>query len=419
MYWSRWMYCLVVCGSIAVAGCQPKPAYQPPPPPRVKVVKPTVKTIPVFLEENGQTEAVEQAVVEARVRGILQEIKVAPDKIVSEGELLFEIEKEEYLAAVKSAEASLGSAKAALTSAQAQIGVCNAEIKAANAAIEVTGAETKRMKGLLDSKAVALNEYEAALAALKTSNASLDKAVAAKGAAEADVINAQAQVDKADADLTQARLDLEWTDVKAPISGRVTRTLVKRGNLVENGTPLVEIVKNDPIWVNFNINERFLLSMEKNRSKSGDPEGGDKIPVRLQRMGDVGFPFEGYLDYFDPKVDQNLGTMQLRAIIENKPGGDKILLPGLFVMVQIQIGEQENAMLIPERAIGRDQTGAFVFVVDSEKKAMRKNVSLGTKHEGMIAIVDGIDSTDLVIIDGIQRVRPGAEVEATEAAGPD
>jgi RND family efflux transporter MFP subunit len=290
--------------------------------------------------------------------------------------------------------------------------VVNAKIEAADAAINVAQAEFDRMKSLAQSKAVSQSEIDAATAQLETSRAAKLGAEAEQDTAEAAIENAQAGIEQAAADLTQAELNLEWTVVKAPINGRMTRTMVKRGNLVESGTELVEIVQNDPIWANFNINERFLLSLERQkRSATGVPPDPTTMKVFLQRAGDAGFPFEGHLDYYAPKVDQNTGTMQVRAVFDNELGDDNFLLPGLFVRVRVQVGEYENATLIPERAVNRDQAGAFVYGVDSQNKAVRKNVTVGTKYNGMIVIESGIEADDAVIVDGIQRVRPGAEVD--------
>ena len=200
---------LIVCVVIVPLGCKPKTAYQTPPPPKVTAVKPVVETVPIFLEENGQTEAVEQAIVQARVRGILQEIKFQPDSFVTEGTPLFLIEQQEYLAAVESAEATVSSAKAALETAEAAIGVADANIAAADAAIKVAQADFNRMENLVTTKAVSQSEFDAARAQLETSVAARQGAVAAKVANEAEISNAQAQVAKAEADLKQAQLDLE------------------------------------------------------------------------------------------------------------------------------------------------------------------------------------------------------------------
>ena len=394
-------------------GCQPEPTYQSPPPPKVTVVKPEVKNVPIFLVENGETEAVEQAVVQARVRGILEEIRFEPDSVVTEGQdILFVIQQAEYLAAVKSGEAAVSSAKAAQASAEAALGVADAQIAVADAAIEVSKAVFGRMERLIETNAVSQNEFDEVKAQLQTSIAAKQGTLAAKIENEAGITNAKAKVQQAEADLEQAQLKLDWTTVKAPISGRISKTLVKRGNLVESGTPLIEIVKNNPIWANFNINERFLLNLERHSDrKKGDTIDLTNIKAELQRSGDTEFPFKGHLDYFDPKVDQDTGTLQMRAVFENPPGGDVLLLPGLFVRVRIQIGQIDDAMLIPERAISRDQTGAFVYVVGKDKKAIRKNVKLGSKYEQLMVVETGLEQNDSVIVVGLQRVRDGAEVD--------
>ncbi len=412
---------LIVCGLVIQTGCKPESAYQAPGPPRVVAVKPEIDTVPIFLEENGQTEAVEQAVVLARVRGILQEIKFKPDSEVTEGTpgttdepgtpgtLLFQIEKQEYEAIVRSRDATVKSAKAELASANAAIGIAQASIDTAKAEIDVATAELGRISKLKENDAVSQSEFDAALANVARAKAALKGAEADQVAKNADITNAEAKVAKALADLANAQLDLDRTDIFAPISGRVTKAMVKRGSMVENGTPLVEIVKDNPIWANFSINERFLLKLERESNRADGERDLSKIRVQLQRSGDVGFPFEGHLDYADPKIDQDTGTLQLRAVFEN-PRGKSNLRPGLFVRVRVQIGQYDTALLIPERAIGRDQVGSFVYVVDSENKAVRKNVMLGVKHKGKIVIESGLDPGDSVIVDGIQRVRAGIDV---------
>ncbi|MEM0926142.1 MAG: efflux RND transporter periplasmic adaptor subunit [Planctomycetota bacterium] len=401
-------------------GCNSPAGLQETAPPKVSTIIPIQETIPIFLEENGETEAVEQAVVSARVRGILESIEFEPNDRVEEGTPLFMIEQKEFLAAVASAEANVSSVKAELSAAEAAVGVSDARIAASKAAVAVAKAELGRFESLSKQQAASQSELDKARADLETAVAAVQGNEAAKTADEASVINAQAKLEKAEADLAQVRIDLERTTIRSPISGQVTKTMVKRGNLVEDGTALVEIVQNDPIWANFNISERFLLALER-ETKRDENNSADvsSVKVELQRSGDKGFPFAGNLDYFDPKIDQDTGTMQLRAVFENPPGRENFLLPGLFVRVRVQIGEYEDALLIPERAVSRDQVSAFVYVVGEDNKAVRKNVRLGIKYNDAIVIESGIDAQDAVIVDGIQRVRPGIPVEPEPAAVPE
>lgn len=403
----------LLAGALVIqVGCQPKSTYQSPPPPKVSVVNPTVDTVPFFLEENGQTEAAEQAVVRARVPGILQEIKFNPDSKVSKGTLLFQIEQDEYLAAKESAVATVSSAKALLGSAKAAIGVADAKIASAEAAKKVSQAEFDRKKILFDENAISQSEFDGALAERDSAIAAKLGAEADKAAKETEIANAEAQIEKAEADLANKQLDLDRTTIAAPISGRVTKAMVKLGNLVESGEPLVEIVQTNPIWANFNLSERFVLDFQKaSNRKDGQRVKPNEVKVQLQRSGDTGFPFEGTLEYIAPKIDQDTGTLQLRAIFDNPEENDAVLVPGLFVRVRVQIGVYENALLIPERATARDQVGTYVFVVDNDKKAIRKNVELGTKQGDMVVITSGLVPDDSVIVDGLQRVRSGLEVD--------
>jgi RND family efflux transporter MFP subunit len=412
MIQSKLTFGLIAFVLVIYTGCQSKTAYQAPPPPKVTVVNPMVKTVPLFLEENGQTEAVGQAVVRARVPGILKEIKFQPDSEVSEGTLLFQIEKDEYLAAVESARASVSSAKAALGSAQAAIGVANAKIDSADAAKKVSQAEFDRKKILFDDKAISQSEYDSAVAERDSALAAEKGAQADKVAKETEINNAEAQIEKAQADLKNKQLDLDRTTIMAPISGRLTKTSVKLGNLVKSGEPLVEIVRRDPIWANFNVSERFLLDFQRaNATKDDERINPKDVKVELQRSGDIGFPFKGTLDYVAPKIDQDTGTLQMRAVFDNPEAKALTLVPGLFVRVRVQIGVYENALLIPERATARDQVGTFVFVVGDDKKAIRKNVKVGTKQDDMVVITSGLSPDDSVIVAGLQRVRLGVEVD--------
>ena len=401
--------------AILFPGCNETPSYQPPPPPKVSVEQPTIETIPIYLEENGQTESVDQAIIRTQVRGVLKKTLFEPDSEVTKGTPLFEIDREDYEAALESADAEIKSAEAALISAKAAVEVADAQIAASDAAVQVSKAEFGRIDSLLKDRAVSQSEWDSSKAEYESAVAAKQGSEAAKSVAQADVKNAEAAKAKADANRRKAKLDLDRTTVVAEIDGRVRRALVKNGNLVDVGTELVEIVKNDPIWANFNISEKFLLEMEK--STKQDQKLSDlKIKVELKRSGDDDYLFEGELDFADPKIDQQTGTMQLQAIFDNNDAS-KILLPGLFVRVRIQVGQIENAMLVPERAISRDQVGSFLYVVGDDQSAVRKNVVLGVRHKGMIVIKPGprpedeIKTDYRVIVDGIQRVRPGAKVD--------
>ncbi len=403
----------LVLAALCAGGCQKPNVYQPPPPPKVTVAKPVQQTVDIFLEENGQTEAVGRSEVRARVQGFLEEIKFEPGKDVKAGDVLYVIEKDEYLAIRDGAKAELAAANAALQSATASIKVKKADLIAAEVKVEASESEFRRQDQLYKEKVVSKSVWEESKAIRDGALAARLQAKAAIDAAVANQETSAANVTRAKASLQKAELNLSYTDVKALISGRITNTQVKIGNLVESGTHLTTIIQRDPIWANFNIDERHLLSLVNEKNETGEKNDEDdyrKMKAFLQRAGDDRFPFEGHLDYIDQEgVDQGTGTLKLRAVFKNSTNQ---LFPGLFVRIRVPIGKLENALLIPEKAIGRDQSGAYLLLLGEEEKVVRKNVTLGTKYGELIVIEQGIEADDRVVIDGIQRARPGSKVDA-------
>lgn len=394
---------LTACLTI-LAGCGagvPDNSYQAPPPPEVTVAHPLQKTVTIYIEENGETEVVEQADVRARVRGILEEIKFVPGQTVKQDDVLYVIQRSEYQAALNSAKASLAAAEAAIEAATAQVGVVDVELKRAEA-------EFVRFKGMLEKGAATQSQFDTVLAAR-------DGVSANREATLASVTSAKADRDKAQANLDQAELDFEYTLVKAPISGRITKTDIKRGNLVENGSLLATIVGQDSIYANFNVSDRAVLRLQKAAKERGatkDEERYRNMPAYLQREIDEGFPFEGKLDYVDQEgVDQATGTFAIRAVFDDP---ENLILPGLFVRVRVPVDKLEDALLIPEQALSRDQRGTYVLLVNDEHKIERRAVTQGQTDQGMVVIEDGLTKDDRVLIEGGQRARPGVVVNPSE-----
>ena len=406
--------CFLVGLAISCAGCTKPNVYQAPPPPSVTVAPPMVQDVTVYLEEIGQTESVHRAEVRSRLQGFLEEQKFQPGANVKEGELLYIIEQQQYQAALDSANGEYLGARAALLGAKAEIKVANAALTAAEADLNVKELDLKRLDALLPKGAVTQSEWDNGKALRDSAVAARDASIANQSTAAASLENAKAEVKQAEASVNQAKIDLDYTEVKAPISGRITKTDVTRGNLVRNGTLLATVVAENPIWANFNISERNLLRLQKTSER---PEDFDitKIKAFLQRAGDEGFPYEGNLDYADPEVDQGTGTLAVRAIF-NVPADMPPLIPGLFVRVRVPTRELSDAKLIPEQAVARDQAGAYVLTVGADKKVQRKDVQLGNKEGDMIVVLNGLEPTDMVVVAGIQRARPGVEVAPTETS---
>lgn len=356
---------------ILIAGCTEKNVYQEPPPTNVKVASPVVQTVTIYLEETASTEAVARVAVRARVEGFLKSVNFEPGNMVKEGDLLYEIEPELYEARFESAEAELLARKARLMEAE------NDKTRQERIRAQNPGA---------------------------TSEATVVAAQAEFQAAEAAVMQAEAQ-------LKQAKIDLNYTRVVSPINGRVGKTLVKPGNLVGSGgmaTELTTVLQYDPIYANFNISERELLELRSTAEDSSTGEiNREELRIGLSRENDPGFPFQGRFDYADLTVDQSTGTFMIRGIF---PNPDRRIIPGLFVTVRLPIGTQENALLIPERAVAVDQAGRFLLAVNSENEVERRNVTVGMKVGEFVVIEQGLQGEDVVIIDGLQRSRPGAKV---------
>lgn len=376
---------------IAAAGCGSEQA--PLQPPTVTIAIPEVRDVPSYRVFTGTTEAFQSVEIRARVSGNLESILFEPTNPVEAGDVLFVIEKTMY-------EAAHGEAVAALNSTEADL--------------ERAESDLQRIQKAIESEAVSEQE--------------LDRAKANRDMAEAAVLGAEARLER-------ARLDLSYTDVRTPISGLVSRNLVDIGNLVGAGQPtLLTTVRNiNPVYVYFDVPEIGLLRilgslraagyelMEEHSDykKSLDPDDENAVPVDVALSTDSGFPHRGYVDFLDNTVNPGTGTVRVRAVV---PNDDYIIFPGLFVRVRVSEGTIEDAVAIDETAVSADIGGKFVYVVGDDSIVEQRYVTLGPAHEGMIAILDGLEPTDRYIVNGMLRARPGlpvtpmTEAEAEAAA---
>lgn len=373
--------------------------YVAPPPPAVTVMLPIKQTITRYIEENGETEAVGRAEVRARVRGFIEAIEFEPGQTVGVETPLYQIEDDEY-------QSTVNSMSAEVTAAEAGISVARSQVLTAQAEVDRASREFARQKTLREQNSTSQSEYDRALAADEAAKAML-------AAASSAVDSARAVLKQASANLEKAQLNLTYTRVNAPIAGRVTKTDLKLGNLVEVGAELSAVVDDSKMYVNFSISDRQLLELRKARDGSSESrvsqEEWSQVPVYLRRETDIGFPFAGRLNYVDQEgVKSATGTLSLRAIFDNANGQ---LFPGLFVRIRMPIAEQSGALLIPARAVLQDRVGAFVLVLGSGDKVERRDVGLGEQSEGWTVVNVGLVEDDRVIIEGLQRARPGAPVQ--------
>jgi RND family efflux transporter MFP subunit len=363
---------LVAVALLKLAACGGPSEYVEAPPPTVTVAQPAQRTVTDYLEMTGTVKAIETVEIRARVEGFLQSVEFEEGDYLQEGDLLYRIDPSEYEARVQEAEASVAVAKASL------------------------GLE------------------EATLLRLK-------KARETRAVSELEVIESQARRDVAAANLAaaraslrDARLDLGYTKIRTPITGRVGRTRVDPGNLVGAGerTLLTNVVRYDPIYAYFDLSERQLLALmnstDRVRGDSGSPQRIRQVPVELGRANEEGYPMRGNLHYTDQGVDPETGTLLLRAIFPNPQ--PVLLLPGLFVRGRIPIREREGALLVGDRALGSDQSGSYLLVVGADNVAEYRSVEVGARVDGMRVIEKGLEPDDWVITNGILRARPGAKV---------
>jgi membrane fusion protein, multidrug efflux system len=348
----------------------PGRAQVPPTPPlavTAEWVQP--RTVHPFAQFSGRISAVDYAEIRPQVVGRITEIRFHDGQRVKAGDILFVIDPRPYEAAAAKAKSDLQSA------------INNAK---------EAKVERERGERLIQAHALAQESY--------------DQRVNADDVAQAAVGSAQAL-------LQQAQLNVDYAYVKAPISGRISRAEITQGNLVGSATTapplLASIVSDDGVYADFEVDEATYLNNLRRRAAGADQP---KIPVELQVQGDSGHIYHGTIESFDNHIDTGSGTIRARARFANEDGS---LVPGMFVSVRMGSGELDNALLVPERAIGNDQSKRFVFVVDRNNKAEYRPVTLGAEVDGQRVVTTGLKSGDDVILDGLQRLGPGAAVTAT------
>ncbi|HEX4507017.1 MAG TPA: efflux RND transporter periplasmic adaptor subunit [Alphaproteobacteria bacterium] len=355
---------------VALTGCdEKKPAAQAGGPP-VTVANPTARRIAEWDDYTGRFQATEYVEIRARVNGYLDSIHFTDGQIVKKGDLLFVIDPRPY-------QATADSDAAALTQTQARLDLANREqVRAA--------ALAKSQNGSVEA---------------------LDKAVQEQRAAGGAVQAAQAE-------LRRAQLDLEFTHVTSPVTGRISRHLVSLGNLVSGGesnsTLLTTIVSLDPIYFYFDADQNAYLKYTR-LNLSGQRRSSRDVanPVRLALNDEKDFPHQGHMDFVDNQIDFGTGTIRGRAVFDN---ADLVFTPGMFGRIQL-IGEPEHdALLLPDDAIGTDQARRFVYVVGDGNVATAREVVLGPVIDGLRVVRSGVAVSDRIIVNGLQRVRVGQPV---------
>lgn len=372
-----WRPLAIALLTLALAACGGKADGQgAPPPPAVGVAPVLQKEISQWDEFSGRVEAVEHVDLRPRVSGYIDKVNYVEGQEVKKGDVLFTIDARSY---------------------RAELARANADLARARTQATLSGSEAARAKKLSDQQAISTESWEQRHAAAEQ--------------AKADVLAAQAAVDN-------ARLNLEWTQVRAPIDGRAGRAMVTAGNLVSAGdsaSVLTTLVSLDKVHVYFDADEGTFLRYAQMARKGERPSERDgQLPVQIGLVGEDGFPHAGKVDFLDNQIARSTGTIRVRAVLDN---AERTFTPGLFARVRLLGSGRFKALLIDDRSVLTDQDRKYVYVVDKDGKAQRRDVQLGRDAEGLRIVLGGLNPGDRVIVDGVQKVfMPGMPVQAKPIA---
>jgi RND family efflux transporter MFP subunit len=371
---------LLLCSLLALASCGEAPKQSAaPPPPAVTVAKPVQRTIVDQDEYVGRFVAVDMVEVRARVSGYLEQVHFRDGQMVKQGDLLFSIDKRPFQNALAQAKANLVLAKSNVT---------------------FTEADYARAQQLLRDRTISEQVFDQRAQAFR---------------------NAQASVNANEALVKQAELDLEFTELRSPITGRIGDRRVTQGNLVTGGTGgtttlLATIVSLDPIRLEFTFDEAAYLRYERLSSNGKDVTSREgSVVVSLKLIDERDFDHRGYMDFVDNVIDRGSGTIRARAQFSNPKG---VFTPGMFARVRVPGSPAYATLLLPDGAILSEQARKYVLAVDGEGVARQKYVTLGELVDGQRVIKEGLVADDRVIVNGLMRARPGIKVNAQEQGPP-
>src|ERR1044072_1885864 len=413
LYSSKLFIALVILAITAACTGKSKEKHDAAPPPATVVVAEVQqKTVPIYSEFVGQTTADNTVELRARVEGFLRRVYCREGAPVRKGQLLFTIDKRPFAAALQSAKAIAAKAVSDLAQASQRTDVLEAQAQLADAQATLTRADqdVNRLTPLAKEKAVTEQDLDAAVASQKSARAIVDAKKAnltnLEAAVKYTIERARAEVSASQARITQAQLDLSYCDIYSPISGVIGFLQVDEGNLVGRGdaTLLATVSASDPLLVDFSVSEIEYLKLT-------DPETAGKqagaLSFDLLLSDESLHPYHGTFRVLDRSVDPQTGTMKAQAVFPN-PGS--YLRPGQFARLRVAVAERENAILVPQRAIQELQGAKTVMVVDAQNMVSVRSIKLGDKADKDVVVLDGLNPGDRVIIEGMQKVRPGSQV---------
>jgi RND family efflux transporter MFP subunit len=365
---------------LALAACsESSPQKGPPPAPQVTVATPVQRTVTDRDEYVGRFVAVDAVEIRARVSGYLEAVHFRDGQIVKQGQRLFTVDRRPFIAALDQARADLERAKAQ---------------------VDLARSELERAQDLIAKKTI--------------SEAIYDQRIQAKRAADAQLQAVEANVRTAD-------LNLEFTELRAPVDGRIGDRRVSPGNLVIGGsqpstTLLATIVSIDPIRFEFTFDEAAFLRYSRLAERSGKDESrGMSMPVELRLLDEADFKHHGKMEFVDNVIERASGTIRGRAVLANPDG---LFTPGMFARIRIPASAPFQALLVPDSAIGTEQVRKFVYVVDGENTVRQKYVTLGHLERDLRIVLKGIEADDRIIVNGLMRARPGIKVTPVQQGEP-
>ena len=426
--WGLWAAVVGGIVSALMSGCGQPNIYHEPPPPEVVVARPVRQAVISYIEYTGTAQASEKVELRARVRGFLKERLFKDGDLVNAGQLLFVIDEESFRVRLEQARAMREEAEASLRKTEQSKAreVSQSQLDLNLAQLDLSRIEEQRSRNLVSRNAGSREDLDRAEANRKKSEAQVESDRAnleqAKADYEVNILSARAKLAGTRSDVRNAEIDLGYCRVVAPFDGRIDQRQFDVGNYVGDGQSIVlaTVVKTDPIYAYITPSEDDLLRVQKmaRKTNSADYRSVD-VPMELGLSNEDGYPHQGKLDYIDPSVDIGTGTVRTRGIFAN---ANSMITPGLFVRVRLPFERREEALLVPDRALGSDQSGPYLLVVGPDDKVERRTIRPGTEQGGN-RVVDGqIGPDDRVVVDGLLRARPGLKVapkvESVPLPGP-
>ncbi|EMI19193.1 efflux transporter RND family, MFP subunit [Rhodopirellula maiorica SM1] len=385
------------------------------PPPTVTVAKPVTKKIVEWDAFTGRLEAVDFVEVRARVSGYLKSIHFDEGQIVDTGDLLFVIDPRPFEAELNGAVAALNQAESQLKRANAGLESARAQHHQSEAGMQLAKTRIERARALEAQNAVSIEELDQRSAEFLQAEADLESSAAGISSAEAEIATAEAAIESARAGVETAKLNLDYTQIRAPVSGRISRQYVTEGNLVSGGTAtstlLTTITSVDPIYCTFDVNEQDVLKYIR-LAQIGERKSSREVknPVFLGLVDESGFPHEGHMDFVDNHFDVDTASMRARGVI---PNHDRVLLPGMFARIRIPGSAAHRGVLVPDSAIGTDQSSQYVYIVVDDV-IERRSVKLGPMVDGLRVVREGLSGTETLVIQGLLQSRPDMTVQVKQ-----